>query len=227
MIMENTVYIETYSAPPIDMGEVMRYAGVKELTDDMDALFRECIEEIKDKLSYKVCYKEAVLSFREDYTNIGFMRTNSKDIRKMLENASSAIVFAATTGIELDRLIKKYSVLSPSRALCFQAIGTERIESLCNAFCKDISQRKAAEGKSLTPRFSPGYGDFTIEAQRDIFTLLSPSAKIGLSLNESLIMSPSKSVTAIMGVSEGGCADIKKQGCTACGKLGCEFRRKE
>ena len=113
---------------------------------------------------------------------------------------SSVIFFAATLGIELDRLISKYSVLSPATALLLEALGNERIEALCDCFCEDMRVSREAFGEILRPRFSAGYGDLPLEYQRKIFTLLDPPSRIGLTLNDSYLMSPSKSVTALIGV---------------------------
>ena len=78
-----------------------------------------------------------------------------------------------------------------------QALGAERIEALCDAFCDSLISEK---GVLLRPRFSPGYGDLPLEVQKDIFSLLECHKRIGVSLNESLLMSPSKSVTAFVGL---------------------------
>ena len=69
----------------------------------------------------------------------------------------------------------------------------------------DYRERFKAEyrGLPLSARFSAGYGDVPLELQRDIFALLDCPRRIGLTLNESLLMSPSKSVTAIVGISRG------------------------
>ena len=103
-------------------------------------------------------------------------------------------------GLGIDRLINKYGRITPSRAVCLQAIGAERIEALCDEFCKDIAQKYAESCRKLRPRFSPGYGDLPLSLQRDILNLLSSEKRIGLTLNESLLMSPTKSVTAIVGI---------------------------
>ena len=95
----------------------------------------------------------------------------------------------------VDRLIAKYNRISPSKALIFQAIGAERAESLCDLFCDEMKEKY-----STNPRYSPGYGDLPLDIQRDIFAVLDCPRKIGLTLNDSLLMSPSKSVTAIIGV---------------------------
>lgn len=49
-------------------------------------------------------------------------------------------------------------------------------------------------------RFSPGYGDFSLTHQTDFFRLLQLEKNLGMSLNSALLMSPSKSITAVIGV---------------------------
>ena len=124
----------------------------------------------------------------------------------------------AGAGLEIDRLIRRYTSLSPAKALFFQAIGAERIESLCDAFCEELKK----DGLQLRPRFSPGYGDLPMELQKDIFRVLDCPRKIGLALNESLLMSPSKSVTAIIGIGEG--TEEADNKCSACEKSDCAYR---
>ena len=94
-------------------------------------------------------------------------------------------------------MITKYSEISPLKALIFQGIGAERIEALCDSFCDDI---KKEYNCIMKPRFSPGYGDLSLKIQKDIFKVLNPEKNIGLYLNDSLSMSPSKSVTAFAGL---------------------------
>ena len=105
----------------------------------------------------------------------------------------------ATVGIALDRLIAKYSRISPAKALLLQALGAERIEALCDTFCDDIQK---AHKIALKPRFSAGYGDLPLDTQNSIFGLLNLPKNIGLTLNDSMLMSPSKSVTAFIGIQE-------------------------
>ena len=194
--MGNTVFVRTYDAPEIDKKEVLRYAGAKDTAKELEKLIDDCINEAKDVLSYKVCYRELPIFRCEDGLDLGFTVTPSISLQKNLEGCDSIILFAATVGIGIDRLIARYSALSPTKALIFDALGAERAEALCDAFCADIKSEKGA----LRPRFSAGYGDLPLEVQKDIFLALDPARKIGLSLGEELLMSPSKSVTAIIGV---------------------------
>ena len=196
------INFKTYDTPPINKKEILRYAGAKEATEQIEQLMESCLEEISQKLSYRVCWSRFPIRTSEDSADLFFTETKSADLMKYLKNCSESIVFAATIGIEIDRYIARYSSISPSRSLMFQAIGAERIESLCNTFCKEIADDIKATGKCARPRFSPGFGDLTLQIQSDIFAFLEPQKKIGVTLNSSLLMSPSKSVTAFIGIHE-------------------------
>lgn len=215
--MDNIVYTKSYSSPPVNKKEILRYAGVGENSSEFEELIGECIEEVLSKLNYKVCFCELPTK--------DFFDGSSKDLEKNLKGCTSVILFCATIGIEIDRLIWRYSSISPLKSLLFQAIGTERIESLCDLFNYDIKEQKKKIGKFIRPRFSAGYGDFPIEAQKDIIRILDTSRKIGVNLNESLLMSPSKSVTAIIGISDKNICEDKKE-CEICKKEDCEYRRR-
>lgn len=194
--MENTVYVKSFAAPLVDIREIMRYSLVAKPTPELDRLVNECLDEVMDRLTYKVCYCELPVTIRDDTVDLGFLKVTSSDLAKALCGYRKALLFAASIGVEIDRLIKKYSHIAPSKAVLFQAIGAERVESLCDVFCDEIKK----EHKSMGNRFSPGYGDFSIEFQREIFGILCCGKNIGVSLGDNLIMSPSKSVTAVVGI---------------------------
>lgn len=219
----NTVYTKTYDAPKLDIGEVLRYSGAKGVTPELEVLIGECVALAWDKLSYKVCYMQVPIEYDGEFICLGTIKTDSCDLKKNLSGCDSAYIFASTIGIALDRLIARYGTVSPAKALVLQALGAERIENLCDTFNKEISDEAKKAGQTIRPRFSPGYGDFALEYQKDIFQALDCSRKIGLSLNESLMMSPTKSVTAIIGVGKNICED--KSGCEVCPISDCAFRR--
>lgn len=191
---------KTYAAPKISEKEILRYA--KTNTQDLAALklARNCLSELENKLKYMVCYQILNIKIQDNICDFGLFSIKSADLAKSLKNCSKVIVFAATVGVEIDRLISRYTKLSPSRSLMISAIGAERIEALCDEFCVDMINQL---GLPLTPRFSPGYGDLPLETQKDIFEILNCNKNLGISLNESLLISPSKSVTAFVGVLDG------------------------
>ncbi len=217
-----TVFQKSYELPPFDMGEIYRYSGIKQPDEKLRATVAECADMCRD-FSGGVCFCEVPIKTDGQTVDLSFAKVQSTGLGRNLKNCDSAIIFAATVGVEIDRLISKYSLISPSKAVILGAIGAERIEAACNAFCDDIKGQKAKEGKFTRPRFSPGYGDLPLEFQKDIFSLLDCFRKIGLSLSESLLMSPSKSVTAIVGISDSPCRDTS--GCLYCENADCNFRK--
>lgn len=220
--MQNPVCFKSYGAPEFDKKEILRYAGVKNCDGTLGALIDECIGEAEGQLVYKVCFREFPVTVGEGILDLSFAQTQSEDLKKNLSGCSEIVLFAATVGIGIDRLIAKYQTVSPVKALLFQAIGAERIESLCNAFNAEIAEKKKPLG--TRPRFSAGYGDLPITLQKNIFSVLDCQKLLGVTLNGSLLMSPSKSVTAIIGVGGGACGE-KKSGCETCGISECRFRR--
>ena len=184
----------SYAHLELRNSEIARYARCN--YDDVRTQIDEAAELIGDAATYRVCCDVFPITRSDTFLDLGFVRTESKDLRKCLDQCCKVIVFAATAGVGIDRLIQKYAVISPSKAVFLHAAGSEAVEALCNRFCKDMEQQFGP----LRPRYSPGYGDVSLSMQKDIFSALSCSKNIGISLNDDLLMSPSKSVTAIIGV---------------------------
>ena len=194
--MTNIVYKKSYSAPEVDRREILRYAGVREESQVVGELLDGCLAVTNSCLSYKVCYALIpTLRIPELFKN------GADALLSKLAGCEYALVFAATVGMEMDRLIKRTQNRSQATALLMQAIGTERVESLCDLFEGEVRDAATRCGVTACPRFSPGYGKLPLEMQKDVFSLLSPSLNIGVSLCDSLLMTPSKSVTAIIGLS--------------------------
>lgn len=184
------ISVSIYPEPPVSKKEILRYAGGGD--ERTEKLADDCLSEILPCLSYKVCRAKVPVKICKNTVDFGFVSVRSENLAKNLDGCRNAVIFAATVGVAPDRFIAKYSALSPARALMFQAIGAERIEALCDTV--------SSEYENSVPRFSPGYGDLPLDFQKKIFSLLDCPKNIGLTLNESLLMSPTKSVTAIIGL---------------------------
>ena len=208
------VYQKEIALPAYDEREILRYAGVKQPTPEVEALMQECLALTDGRLRGRVCWAEYDISVCDGVLNLGFAKVVSHSLMRNLDGCQSIVLFAATIGLEMDRLIARQTRLSPARAHMLEAIGTERIESLCDLFCAEIENAR--------PRFSPGYGDVPLSLQREIFAALDCPKHIGVSLNESLLMTPRKSVTAIVGI---GAPCAQKTGCRACTQINCTYRR--
>lgn len=194
------ITVKEFSPPPLRRGEVLRYAGGACADRATDELIDLCAAELLPSLTYKVCFCELPVSVSENTVSICGSTTISKSLSKYLTDCDRALVFGATVGLAPDRLIKKYARVSPSRALVHSAIGSERAESLCDLFCDEISAEYKKRGFSLSPRFSAGYGDLSLDLQKPIFDTLGLTHHVGVTLNDSMLMTPTKSVTAIIAI---------------------------
>lgn len=222
--MISPVFTESFHLPPVCRREALRYAGARAETGQLSALLDEVSAEVTPVLHGSVCWRILPLSGENGLPEAYFSGIQSDTVQKKLSGCDYAVIFGATVGLPLDRLIARYGQIAPSKALMLQALGTERIEALCDVFCEKIRAEAQSNGFGTTPRFSPGYGDFPLDAQRQIFRILDCPRSIGLTLNESLLMSPSKSVTAIIGI--GRCPRPEQTtGCSSCSKTDCIHRR--
>lgn len=190
------IKLSLYSEPEYNKKEIYRYLGAPKPDEEITKLVEECIAECNGVCRLSVLHTVSDISVNGDKIDFDTFSVRSSDLSKNLSGCDRAVIFAATVGIGIDRLISKYAVISPAKAVVFQAVGAERIESLCDIFNEEMRVKY----ESLKPRFSPGYGDLPLETQKDIFSLLSCEKKTGLTLNNNLLMSPSKSVTAIIGI---------------------------
>lgn len=189
-----------YMVNPLDLviqrKEVLRYLKASKTTIETEALIDECLRDVYKVVSPKAVYLETTVELLEnDIVKLGFMEIKSHSLSINLKKCKKAYIFAATLGIELDRMIEKYSRFIQSKATVCHAIGSALIE----AFCDYINEELVAKSKS-TRRFSPGYGDLSLEIQPMVLNALDAERKIGIILGESLLMQPSKTVTAIIGI---------------------------
>lgn len=230
-MQENTIFIKNYKEAdvlPVNENEIWRYAGYFGKSDgvgsELEALFDSVKTDLNGKFSYKVCYKRMSIKWESEMPALPF-DSKSKNLALRLKGCNEIILFSATVGLEIDRYIARCQRLSPLKALIANAYGAERIENLCDTFCSDMEENFKCENLSLTKRYSPGYGDLPIEAQAELFKLLDCSRQIGVSLNSSMLMSPSKSVTAIIGIKKGGNINSGAHKCSDCDNAECEFRK--
>ena len=182
----------------INKREAFRYMGCtgKAVNEDVEELYSVCLEDFQTAVKYRACYRKTDVFVKGDgVIDLGFGEFKSYHLEKNLEGCREAYIFAATTGIDVDRLILRLSRISPSKAVITDATGSAAIEDFC-----DILNGRLKEETECKPRFSCGYGDFSIENQKNILEFLNAYKLLGISLSESFLMTPKKSVTAIVGI---------------------------
>lgn len=197
---------KTYKASEIEIDsyEVLRYLGYKK-----KLIIEEDIAQVKSFLPEAIaCLRPAacwgrfeVEMLSDNKISFPYGQIISKDLSKNLTASCREIfLFAASIGLEYDRLVQRSRISSMAKASFLNAIGAAAVENVCDRLNEELAEMIAAEEKILRPRYSPGYGDYNLENQRGIFDLLTPSKHIGLTLKDNLIMVPEKSVTAVIGI---------------------------
>ena len=220
--MQEGLRLEELGEIPFDEKEILRYAMLPSFASAPEELpLRECLAAAKGAAQCRAVWRRYPLARDGEGLDLGFARTDSRDLRQHLEGCGEILLFACTAGAETDRRIARAKLQSPAKGLLMHAIGAQQVEGGCDRLCRRLAE--AFPDRQLTDRFSPGYGDLPIELQRDVFRVLECARWIGLTLNESLMMSPTKSVTAIVGL---GCGAARESaGCRACGKTDCLYRK--
>ena len=128
---------------------------------------------------------------------------DSESLKKHLSGCHAAYLVCTTIGTGFDALQRRTAAISPSDAFVLQAIGAAAIEAWTDETELEI-RRELQPGEELVARYSPGYGDWPLEAQRELLGLLDAPRTVGVSLTDALVMVPSKSVSAVIGVRKGG-----------------------
>ncbi len=150
----------------------------------------------KDKVLYKVfdLNNKEHSQFIHDKILIG------TSIKRFLGAPSQLILCATTLGSRVDTLIRKEGIMSISSAVLIDTAAMVVIEEHLNLWMETIALTEPLKGHYLSPRYSPGYGDMPLSMQKDILQELQSQKQIGLTVSDSGILLPKKSVTAVIGV---------------------------
>lgn len=206
--------------------EILRYLGHKgqEIPDNVEALIAECRQELEEVAVPKAYWREYPLTVQGHVLDMGCLQTTSRSLERNLKDCEKVLLFGATLGSQVDVLLHRYGMLQMSKAVVLQAAAVAMLETFCDEKNEELKQTYQKNGWYLRPRFSPGYGDFPLECQRKLIPALELGKRIGVTLTDSLLMMPSKSVTAVIGASRLP-RNCSVQGCEVCAKRDCLYRR--
>lgn len=186
----------------ITQSEIIRYLGYGKNTPDecVMKIIKECSEKLEKSVVTRHTFRRMKVSVNGDCVTVGEFSMYSKSLAINLNGCDEVIVFAASLGNVADMLMNRYMKIKLSTASVMQACAAAMIEDYCDECQKNIEMSLKAEGCHLKPRFSPGYGDLSLEHQKTILGLLNANKEVGIFLTEGGMMIPEKSVTAFMGI---------------------------
>lgn len=200
----------------ISKSETARYMGVKDIPDEKTAEILDKYEPIvRERLRPAFVYRETAVHFVDDGVYLDGVDAvfSGSDIKNHLKDCERAVILAVTVSAEADKLIRQTSVVGMAEALAVDCLCSSAIEQVCNKAEDEIFRVNPV--KFRTWRFSPGYGDLPITLQKNLISALNAHRRIGLTVTENCMLIPSKSVTAIIGISDNPIKKGKK-GCDVC-----------
>ncbi|MBP5433149.1 vitamin B12 dependent-methionine synthase activation domain-containing protein [Ruminococcus sp.] len=210
---------------PISKTEAARYMGVRGEPDSaVLELLDRAEKQVREALRPKYVYIETDISMTEEGVLLGAMTEplTGEDIRRHLKGCDKAVLLAATLSQEADKFIRQAAVTNMAYSLALDCICSAAIEQVCERAEEEIFSKLSAPYR--TWRFSPGYGDLPLTLQRGFLLALNAQRRIGLTVTDSSLLIPSKSVTAVIGISD---APVTKgsHGCAVCTmKDSCAYR---
>ena len=211
----------------IDAAETRRYAGLRKVPtfgekNIIDAC-QEALLLIEVRGVWEVygydCAKHTVES-RPPVTVAG------KSIVKHLDGCEKVICMAATVGFAIEcEITKKFERGEYLASVLLDAAATAAVEQAADAMEKHFAATFAKDGFKMRWRFSPGYGDWDLTAQEELFKIAG-AEQIGMKLSSAMMLEPRKSVTAIIGLAkELGTGNKKLGACKTCGRSDCHARK--
>jgi len=209
------------------MREAVRYLGYgKHKPDEItEKLLEESFQELDSAVRVRSCWRVFDLAMREDgrFLIEGY-EFASRSLYRNLAGCTKIAVLGITLGAGVDLLMHRYEVSDMARAVVLQSAAAAYLEAECDTLQERIRTKASESGLWLRPRFSPGYGDFDLAYQKQVMELLDLPRKAGITMTDTFMMAPVKSVTAFIGMSReySGCVP---EGCEACGKKDCRYRR--
>lgn len=200
--------------------------GVREVpAENIAGLLERCEKRVLDVIRPNYVYREAELEFTENGIRAGDMNEllTGSDIARHLAGCTKAVLFAATLSAEADKLIRQAAVTDVAESFAIDCLCSAAVEQVCDAAEEEIFS--VIEAPYRTWRFSPGYGDLPLGIQGSFLKMLNAQRRIGLTVTDSMLLIPSKSVTALIGISDAP-VSRGKRGCGSCNmRESCAYRR--
>lgn len=203
----------------LNRNEALRYLGYGDNEPDEKVLelLDKCEKELVNTAEPKYLWK----AFDIDKCPVEF---KGNDISEHLNKCEKVVLMCATLGANADRIIRKAEITEMAEAIVLDAMASVYVEKICDDCEKDIKEHYP--DLFMTWRYSPGYGDFPIDVQGEFLSVLDAQKRIGLCATSSSILTPRKSVTAVIGLTREK-LEQKKSGCQSCNlKDTCKFRKK-
>lgn len=189
----------------IPISEICRAMGIPSQTDPDDAtlaLAREAAKLVAQEADPRMVWRRFPLYWKEEKPNIAAaLPLEGRDIRIHLTGCSDCVLLAVTLGRGVDILLRRLSAGGMDLAVAADCAASTLIEQIADEAEAQI-RAELPDGQYLTGRYSPGYGDLSISLQNPLITAVNAQRAIGLAVTSSGILTPRKSITALLGIAD-------------------------
>ncbi|MCI9351668.1 MAG: methionine synthase [Lawsonibacter sp.] len=210
----------------LNTDEILRYMGCpSEKADEaLRGQVEACIRELLSVIRPRWSWRESALAFEAGGVRLeSGLLLPGEDLSAHLTGCNRAAVFCATLGAEADALVRRAERLDMAKALTLDCCASAAIEAVCDQIEAELQEK--FPGCFFPFRYSPGYGDLPLGVQSPLLELLDAPRRVGLCATDSDLLTPRKSVTAILGVAQGA-LEQKKRSCLGCPAQGsCQYRK--
>ena len=232
-----TLYrVDPARRPRVDRAEMLRYLGWsgQEIEPDLERR----MELVVERLELDVEPRGVRQVFAVDPTGVDAagmpcirlagteIELRGRDIYRHLKDARLCAVIACTLGMGAERKLRTMGSQSPLEGAVFDAACSAYVEAAVGQMDEQAKRDAGKFGLTGNWRFSPGYGDCPLTAQRPIVAALNATRLIGLTVTPTDLLMPTKSVTAVIGLFDGEAHDAEtRPTCNVCRlREHCRFR---
>jgi hypothetical protein len=210
-----------------DQHEILRYLGyprearpAPEVASLIERIMPECLEALRPRGTYTV---HQVTDSAPDSLKLGNVVVEGA-VSDFLGSVDRVAAFVVTVGAEITgRSEHACRDGDAFTGWVFDAVGSWAVEAAADALMVHL-QATLDEGDGLTLRYSPGYCGMDLSQQHAIFSL-TEAASVGVTLLPSMMMSPAKSISGLVGIGPVGELDLEASPCDRCPQVGCHMRR--
>ena len=214
------------SLTTINTDEVLRYMGTPpdQAGADLRALAETCAREVLSAARPRWAYRVFDLTPEAEGVRLDCgLLLPGEDLKRHLKDCRRAALFCATLSAQVDALIRRTESGDMLRALALDCCAAAAVEEVCDQIEGELQGQ--FPGCFFPFRFSPGYGDLPLTLQGPLLNLLDAPRKVGLCASSTHILTPRKSVTAILGIARGEIQQTVRS-CLSCpARESCQYRK--
>jgi len=195
----------------------------RSLSDRLRKSIKRAVGDIRTSSDFRALFGITNVETNNGSLVVSDQRFDSRKLKSVLSPCRRALVFLATLGADIDRLIKQKMIKKPSYGYILDAAASVAVESGTDTLIEQIGDDIIGDFET-TQSYSPGYCDWQLSEQEKLFSLI-PHERIGVTLNKSYLMNPRKSISGIAGICRKGYLRFSGNACLSCLMTDCPYRR--